>query len=81
VLGAAKMSRHHGIAEFPLLSFLVIAFSFTIISSNNLALLFISLEGFSLILYILATVGRSNGGITAAVKYFIFGTAGSILIL
>jgi len=81
VLGAAKMSKHHGIAEFPLLSFLVISLSFAMISSNNLAFLFIGLEGFSLILYILATVGRSTGGITAAVKYFIFGTAGSILIL
>lgn len=72
--------KHLGIAEFPILSLLVLNFSFTLISSNNLALLFISLEGLSLVLYVLATIGRLNGGITAAVKYFAFGTAGSILI-
>lgn len=72
--------KHQGIAEFPILSLLVLNFSFTLISSDNLGLLLISLEGLSLILYVLATIGRLNGGITAAVKYFAFGTAGSILI-
>jgi NADH-quinone oxidoreductase subunit N len=73
--------KKQGVAEFPILSYLIFCFSIIIISSGNLAFLFISLEGFSLILYIMASIGRSYGGITAAVKYYIFGTAGSVLVL
>lgn len=51
------------------------------ITSDDLALTLISLEGFSLVLYIMASVGRLHGGIIAAVKYFTFGTLGSIFIL
>jgi NADH:ubiquinone oxidoreductase subunit 2 (subunit N) len=51
------------------------------ISSGDLVLFLICLEGFSLTLYIMATIGRLHGGITAATKYFAFGTAGSVLIL
>jgi NADH-quinone oxidoreductase subunit N len=58
----------------------VLCFSFTLISAGDLALLLISLEGFSLTLYIMATINRLQGGIVGAVKYFTFGTGGSILI-
>jgi NADH:ubiquinone oxidoreductase subunit 2 (subunit N) len=66
--------------ELPVLILLALAFSITMSSSNNLALLFICLEGFSLILYIMATISRLQGGIKSAAKYFAFGTGGSILI-
>jgi len=51
-----------------------------IVSSTNYALLLLALEGFSLILYIMTTLGRVYGGVTAAVKYFAFGTLGSIFL-
>jgi NADH:ubiquinone oxidoreductase subunit 2 (subunit N) len=80
-LDALAISHSQGIAEFPILSHLVLCFSLTMISAGDFALLLICLEGFSLILYIMATIGRLHGGITAAAKYFAFGTAGSVLIL
>lgn len=80
-LDSLAASCSQGIAEFPILSHLVLCFSLTMVSSGNFALLLICLEGFSLILYIMATIGRLHGGITAAAKYFAFGTAGSVLIL
>jgi NADH:ubiquinone oxidoreductase subunit 2 (subunit N) len=80
-LDSLAASCSQGVAEFPILSHLVLCFSLTMVSSGNFALLLICLEGFSLILYIMATIGRLHGGITAAAKYFAFGTAGSVLIL
>jgi len=59
---------------------LILNFSFILISAANFALLLLALEGFSLILYIMTTLDRSQGGVTAAVKYFTFGTLGSILL-
>lgn len=56
------------------------ALGLVIISSTHLAILLLALEGFSLVLYILTTFDRVQGGITAAVKYFSFGTLGSILL-
>ena len=67
-------------AELPLLMHITVALSCTIISSTNFALLLLSLEGFSLVLYIMTTLGRAYGGIIAAVKYFAFGTLGSIFL-
>ena len=71
----------YGIAELPLLAYLALAFSITAISTSHLMLFLICLEGLSLILYIMATTGRLQGGITGATKYFAFGTVGSILVL
>lgn len=65
--------------EVPILIFLVACFSWSLVGINNFGLFIICLEGFSLTLYILATAERTYGGISAAVKYFIFGTFGSIL--
>jgi len=85
-LGLSKFSSSitsfssHGIAELPLLSYLALAFSITAISVSHLVVFLICLEGLSLILYIIATVGRLQGGITGATKYFAFGTLGSVLI-
>ncbi len=66
--------------ELPLLMQITLALCSTVLSSNNLALLLLSLEGFSLILYIMTALGRTYGGITASVKYFAFGTLGSIFL-
>jgi NADH-quinone oxidoreductase subunit N len=44
-------------------------------------ILFLALEGFSLISYILVTYTQTYGSIISAVKYFIFGTFGSIWLL
>lgn len=70
-------------SEFILLSFTIICLGLTIISNANddFALFLICLEGFSLSLYIMATINRTFGGISAAIKYFTFGTLGSVLML
>ena len=68
------------ILELPLLLQISASLCVTIISSTNFALLLLALEGFSLTLYILTALGRSYGGVTAAVKYFAFGTLGSIFL-
>jgi len=70
----------YGIAELPLLSYLALAFSITVVSVSHLVIFLICLEGLSLILYIIATIGRLQGGIAGATKYFAFGTLGSVLI-
>lgn len=51
-----------------------------LISANNGFLLLIALENFSLQLYILTLTKKTYGGISAGVKYFVFGTLGSIII-
>jgi NADH-quinone oxidoreductase subunit N len=79
-LDSLASSHSQGIAEFPILSHLILCLSFTMVSAGDFALLLICLEGFSLILYVMATIGRLQGGIAAAIKYFSFGTAGSILM-
>ena len=66
--------------ELPLLLHINITLATTLISCNQYIILLLVLEGFSLILYILTTIDRSQGGILAAVKYFSFGTLGSILM-
>ena len=73
-------SSNMRVLELPLLLQITVALCATIISSSNLALLLLSLEGFSLILYIMTALGRTYGGITASVKYFAFGTLGSIFL-
>jgi NADH:ubiquinone oxidoreductase subunit 2 (subunit N) len=50
------------------------------VSANNGFLLLITLENFSLLLYILTLTRKTYGGVAAGVKYFIFGTLGSIII-
>jgi len=52
----------------------------TMVSANNGFLLLITLENFSLLLYILTLTRKTYGGIAAGVKYFVFGTLGSIII-
>jgi len=71
------------VAEFILLSFIVIYLSILLLdqASKDLALFLICLEGFSLSVYIMATMGRTFGGISASIKYFTFGTLGSISML
>lgn len=66
--------------EVPILTFLVACFSWSLLEISNFGLFIVCLEGFSLTLYILATVGRTYGGISAAVKYFVFGTLGSVFL-
>ena len=68
------------VLEVPLLIQITLALCSTLISSNNLALLLLALEGFSLLLYVMTALGRTYGGITACVKYFAFGTLGSIFL-
>lgn len=66
--------------ELPLLMQITLALCVTILSANNFALILLALEGFSLTLYIMTALGRTYGGITASVKYFAFGTLGSIFL-
>ncbi len=67
--------------ELPILIQISIALIFTLITTQNWVIILLALEGFSLILYILTTIDRSQGGITAAAKYFSFGTLGSVFLL
>jgi NADH-quinone oxidoreductase subunit N len=66
--------------ELPVLMQVSVALCATIISSSNFALLLLALEGFSLTLYVMTALGRTYGGVTASVKYFAFGTLGSIFL-
>lgn len=68
------------VLELPVLLQISAALCSVIISSTNFALLLLALEGFSLILYIMTALGRNYGGVTASVKYFAFGTLGSIFL-
>jgi NADH:ubiquinone oxidoreductase subunit 2 (subunit N) len=68
------------VLELPVLLQICAALCSTIISSTNFALLLLALEGFSLSLYIMTALGRNYGGVTASVKYFAFGTLGSIFL-
>ena len=65
--------------EVLILIFLVICFGCSLLEINNFALFIVCLEGFSLTLYILATTSRVYGSIAASIKYFVFGTLGSVL--
>ena len=66
--------------EFILLLHVWLCSTFVLISANHFGLFLISLEVFSLILYILTTTERTHGGIIASAKYFVFGTLGSIFL-
>lgn len=68
------------VLELPVLLQISAALCSTIISSTNFALLLLALEGFSLTLYVMTALGRNYGGVTASVKYFAFGTLGSIFL-
>lgn len=67
-------------AEVFILTYIIACFSWALLEVNDFALFIICLEGFSLSLYILATTGRTYGGVSAAIKYFVFGTLGSIFL-
>jgi NADH-quinone oxidoreductase subunit N len=66
--------------ETAILLYLVGCFGWFLISATDYAFFIICIEGFSLTLYILATISGSHSGITAATKYFAFGTLGSLLL-
>ena len=59
---------------------LAVFLSVVSVSCVNFVLLLLFLESLSLLSYILAMLQQDYGGITAAVKYFAFGTLGSILL-
>jgi NADH-quinone oxidoreductase subunit N len=67
-------------SEVYILTFIIACFSWILLEVTDFALFIICLEGFSLSLYILATTGRTYGGVSAAIKYFVFGTLGSIFL-
>jgi NADH:ubiquinone oxidoreductase subunit 2 (subunit N) len=68
--------------EFIILSFIILFLSLILVASANddFALFLICLEGFSLTLYIMTTLNKTFGSISAAIKYFTFGTLGSIIM-
>jgi NADH:ubiquinone oxidoreductase subunit 2 (subunit N) len=86
ILGALYSLLHVNVGEqlrsleLPLLIQITVALCITVLSANNFALILLALEGFSLTLYIMTALARSYGGITASVKYFAFGTLGSIFL-
>jgi NADH-quinone oxidoreductase subunit N len=64
-----------------MLAVIALALAVSLVSINHFILLFLSLEGLSLTLYVMAAIGKQVGGTTAATQYFIFGSLGSILLL
>jgi NADH:ubiquinone oxidoreductase subunit 2 (subunit N) len=80
ILFPTVLSTKMRVLELPVLLQICAALCATIISSTNFALLLLALEGFSLTLYIMTALGRNYGGVTASVKYFAFGTLGSIFL-
>lgn len=80
VLFPTVLSTKMRVLELPVLLQISAALCSTIISSTNFALLLLALEGFSLTLYVMTALGRNYGGVTASVKYFAFGTLGSIFL-
>lgn len=79
IFSAVYRSRMRSI-ELPLLIQVALALCITLMSTTNFALLLLTLEGFSLILYIMTALGRTYGGVTAAAKYYCFGTLGSVFL-
>jgi NADH:ubiquinone oxidoreductase subunit 2 (subunit N) len=75
-----SIKNNININEVSILIYISIFLSFIIVSSTHFILLLLSLESFSLILYIMTTLDRTQGGVTSAVKYFTFGTLGSIFL-
>jgi NADH:ubiquinone oxidoreductase subunit 2 (subunit N) len=67
-------------SELPILLHLAVLLSFVMVSTENFVPLLLALEGFSLILYVMTVIERTHGGVMAAVKYFAFGTLGSIFL-
>lgn len=80
ILFPAVLSASMRVLELPILLQVCAALSSTALSSTNFALLLLALEGFSLSLYVMTALGRDYGGVTASVKYFAFGTLGSIFL-
>jgi len=56
-------------------------FGLLMISITHVGISILALEGFSLSLYILSASNKLQGGIMASVKYFTFGTLGSMIML
>lgn len=56
-------------------------FGLLMISITHVGILILALEGFSLSLYMLSASNKLQGGIMASVKYFTFGTFGSMIML
>jgi NADH-quinone oxidoreductase subunit M len=67
--------------EYTVIYWLILLFAIMLISIDNLVVFLIALEGVSLASYILPTLGQTRGGVVAAVKYFVFGTLGSIYLV
>lgn len=80
ILPKISATTNFRVLELPLLMHITLALSITMVSSVNFALLLLALEGFSLALYVMTALSRTYGGITASVKYFAFGTLGSIFL-
>ena len=67
--------------ELLILLYISLTLGVILVSCAHFIILLLTLESFSLLLYILTTIDRARGGIMAAVKYFAFGTLGSVLLL
>jgi NADH-quinone oxidoreductase subunit N len=52
-----------------------------LVTANNLMVLFLGLEWFSISLYVLCAVGGRAGGLEAALKYLVVGSFGSAVLL
>ena len=52
-----------------------------LVTANNLMVLFLGLEWFSISLYVLCAVGGRLGGLEAALKYLVVGSFGSAVLL
>jgi NADH-quinone oxidoreductase subunit N len=68
--------------ELPILILFSVVGMFFLISANNLFILYLALEIQSIALYVLCSINRnSNLSIEAGLKYFIFGSFSSCILL
>jgi len=87
LLGESSTARSTGkvlsvLAEYPLIALFSVLGMSSLISSNDLISMFLSIELQSFAVYILATIYRESESATAAgLKYFLLGSLSSALIL
>jgi NADH:ubiquinone oxidoreductase subunit 2 (subunit N) len=83
-IGSARVFAKYGKvidSDLMLLNFAGLASSLVLVSTNDLWLMVIVLDGLGLLLYISAITTRSYGATSAAVQYFIFGALSSGVIM
>jgi len=68
-------------AKSMLLAFTTLFFALILVSTSNMVVFYVALEGVSLLLFVLATLPQSQYSVEAGLKYFIQSSLASIFLL